>query len=1627
MQEEKTTQSNNIQLDGGTYEIIQNRLQKQKRELQNRLAQLNNARATVFGNVETKLIANNRINTQNNCIARDIVTIGDICIFGYNVHFGLRTEITLADVFSIYKYDGDHFVSQSLDIFQDSVFVTDFTNLYKYYRNTIFSKFAIVGNYLHLVFQLSESISDIKTFKWLIDDGNLRYVDNRSEHEFKFPKQHEFRWSEASRDHQRYGTHPHVAILDKVFVETIGGDLTIKIENNTDDGKGIYDEPVTHADQTLDDGQYRFADLGNLIILDIKPFQEDSRYFIYNHKIREVKKIDTIKDAVVLLPDDQGVVFPNGYYLQSGEFKIFENGIYDVKFQEKISSPNGEDYFYVFYESKKGLYILMAYNVIDQEMKTPIICNGFTILKGGELCYFKTEDEQTKHHVIQIWQTPFIEGTVLPSEHTDSLLYKIGNKDIVKAMAECQALIVLLNKEDSYNDLYGDIAKQSLDITDSYYWIREPETFELHLPLGEINNAANAAIDEFEKVVQLRKTAAKLIKETSEKATAVFGKIKSSSFRSIEDFVEVLSQLRTLRGEVIGLREVRYTDIDFIDQLEQQIAEQTEKTSQHCVQFLLDDKALIPYHNRVEEKQQVLEAVAKVIDAKKLEEEVNQIVSDLEMLIDIVSNLQIDDTSHSTKIIDNISLIFATINQLKAGIKNTIKSLGSKESSAEFAAQVKLIDQSIINYLDIADTPEKTEELLNKISVQLEELEGRFADYDEFISEIIEKREEVYNAFEARKNSIVEARNKRAVALENAAGRILKGVRKKALSFDTVTDINGYFASDLMINKLRDIIEDLHALDDVGKAEMIETNLKTAKEDAVRKLKDKQDLYEDGENIIKLGKHKFGVNKQPLDLTIVYRDESLFYHLTGTDFYQPVENEILLNSENYWNREFVSENEEVYRSAYLAYKIVSTYTKDDLEKYTEDELLEIVRSESSKSYTEGYIKGVHDIDAFKILKTFITKASDLGLLRYHPKIRAFAQYYWYSTSIEQQQNRNEKIKTSGEVLAAFPASKSYKRTISQIEEEIAAVLTASLDKIIEFNQNEKKEIANYVFDELKDNDIFCVSKTAAVLFEEFTEELKKKKVLTKLNNQLESLDAVPDKINLGMQWVASYLNTKSPESVDYLHEIVCLLLFKDESAVNVIHANPVAILDGLNGSHKTIIDNKYTFNYHKFVSILKTFIREEVPAFEAYRKARHEVTEAVKEELKLKEFTPNVLSSFVRNKLIDQVYLPLFGDNLAKQLGSVGENKRTDRMGMLLLVSPPGYGKTTLMEYMANRLGLVFMKINGPAIGHEVTSVDPMAAKNAAAREELKKLNLAFEMGNNVMLYLDDIQHCNPEFLQKFISLSDGTRKIEGVFNNKPKTYNLRSKKFCVIMAGNPYTESGEKFQIPDMLANRADIYNLGDIIGNTADLFKMSLIENSLTSNPVLSQLSSKSFEDIYQFIDIAENGNREGIEFKGNYTKQEIKDYQSVLEKVIVIRDRVMQVNTTYIRSAAMDDANRTEPPFKLQGSYRDMNKLVSKVVPVMNKKELETLLLSHYENESQTLTSAAEANLLKYKELAGKLDDEDQERWNSIKEIFVKNNKLKGFGNANEMAQVLAQMMQFSDHLAGIQEVLKKGLGK
>ncbi|MDK7224719.1 AAA family ATPase, partial [Proteus mirabilis] len=391
-------------------------------------------------------------------------------------------------------------------------------------------------------------------------------------------------------------------------------------------------------------------------------------------------------------------------------------------------------------------------------------------------------------------------------------------------------------------------------------------------------------------------------------------------------------------------------------------------------------------------------------------------------------------------------------------------------------------------------------------------------------------------------------------------------------------------------------------------------------------------------------------------------------------------------------------------------------------------------------------------------------------------------------------------------------------------------------------------------------------------------------------------------------------------------------------------------VNGLLGEHPTIENQTLSLSLDDYFSRMRGQRKTFIPAFNHYLTLRQKIVLEERQRLKLDEFKAKPLSSFVRNKLINDVYLPIIGDNMAKQIGALGEGKRTDLMGLLLMISPPGYGKTTLMEYVADRLGLIFMKINGPALGHNVLSLDPEQAPNATAKQELEKLNLALEMGNNVMLYVDDIQHTHPEFLQKFISLCDGTRRIEGVWKGKTRTYDMRGKKFCVVMAGNPYTESGELFKIPDMLANRADIYNLGEVLGGMDDAFALSYIENSLTSNSVLAPLALRDLNDLYLFVDKAMGKSVSTNSLSYPYSDAEINEIVMVLKHLITLRDVILKVNQQYIASAAQSDKYRTEPAFRLQGSYRNMNKLSEKVSAVMNEKEIERLLDDHYLGEAQ-----------------------------------------------------------------------------
>ncbi|MCZ4407607.1 DNA repair ATPase [Cryomorphaceae bacterium 1068] len=1614
----------------GSYDIIRNRLQNQRDDLRSRLEALNTQRKEVFGSISTVLKATERVTTDNNCLARDIVSLGqNKFLFGYNVFMGLRSETKISEVFSsfIYHEKDNSFKATEAEFLQNEQFLEDFKNLYKYYRDTRFIKFAERGPHLFMVFQVGKTTEDIKTFKWLVGNGQATYVDNRSDHEFTFPNQQEFSWIKATRDMQRHGVHPHVSIEDKVFVETVGGNLTIKIEDNTKSGKGILEEPVDEKDQTLDDAEIYYAPLGNLMALKIRPYKEDHfRHFIYNEKIKQALRVDAMASACVLLPDDQGLIFAEGYYVQTGEFKLFQNDLKNMLFEKKIQAPNGEDFLYIFYEKEQGIYVLLSYNIIVQEVKTPTICNGFSLFESGEMILFKAEADQTKHHAIQIWQTPFHSPNLVIDSENKAYLYKIGNKEVVRAMAEANELLKLLNKEDSYGNLYTDITRMATDLLDSYHWLDHKEAGSINEVLKGVRDAADSAISEFEKVTELRKNAAEELSEIEAKASSAINK-SQGSHRSINQYVEHLSKLREMRGKVIGLRDQRYIDEQKVNELEEKLTAVSNSLSTSCLQFLLRKEALTPYQTKVEKLNQTVAEITKAADAVELNKEIERIAQELEMLIEIVGNLKIDDSTKTTQIIDSISTIYSRFNQIKAVLSKKRKELALNEGESEFNSQLKLINQSLVNYLDISDSPEACEQNMNKLMVQVEDLEGKFIDFEAFISKLSERREEIYSAFESKKIALVDQRNRRSLSLQESGNRITTGIRKRLLSMSTESEINAYFASDIMVEKVRSLISDLLEMGDSVKADTLQSSLKSAFEDSLRQLRDKTELFVDGKDTIKLGRHLFNTNNQTVDLSLVKRQEDFFFHITATNFFEKIDQANFASLKAVWNQEIISENHSVYRAEYLAFKLFKqaenqvneSPTLSEFNELTEKEVTEFVKQEMATRYEEGYVKGVHDHDAAKLLMRMAALNQSLGLLKFSGLCRMKGLIGWrVILSGDSREFWISQIANATRVRKVFPSTSSFGPLIGALKVALNEALKSTY-----WDEADSKEAALFIFDKETLNLPFQSSEEAYRLFQEFRTYLKNSKALMKFNDSLtNSKGAIEKQFILATRWIESFAEQNKLEADKSLIGEAAYLGLLSENSIAKEHRHSLSVeLDELRGDHPSLNGNeKYVLHYNKFQHRLHDFDLHSTAQFKKFTHLRKRLLEEKREEIRLSEFKPRVLSSFVRNKLLDEVYLPMIGENLAKQIGAAGDSKRTDLMGLLLLISPPGYGKTTLMEYIADRLGLIFMKINGPSLGHDVKSLDPEVATNSGAREELEKLNLAFEMGDNVMIYIDDIQHCNPEFLQKFISLCDAQRKVEGVYKGKSKTYDFRGKKVAVVMAGNPYTESGERFRIPDMLANRADTYNLGDIIGGQERAFALSYLENSISSNEVVAPLNKKSRSDLHAIIRMAESGETEGVELESKHSSEEIDDYRKVFTLMLRVRDIVLRVNKEYIRSASQADEYRIEPPFRLQGSYRNMNKLVEKLSPIMNEKELEITVLSHYENEAQTLTQGAEFNFLRFKELNKLTSKEEEERLASIRETFMRNQKLKGYGS-NKDAQLMEQVELISKGLFSISKAI------
>lgn len=315
-----------LTVDAGTYDVLRRRLAAHAAELARRAEALNARRTEAFGSTELRLLATEQIRTEQPSLPRDLVAVGGQLLFGFERGPGARGEAAVADVLALY---GPDLAGSDGTLLADEAFVREFTALHRYYRDARLLRLRRVDGRLLAVFRTGETADDIRVLRWaLTPDGSPGpFLDARGDRDHVFPPSHDFTWTPAGRESHIPGRHPHIAIGDSgaLFVDTLGGTLTVKTVDDTDTPDGIYQEPVTEPLQSLADADVEYAEVGPLILLRIRPYNEDSwRHLVFNSLLSTVQRLDAIGPACHRLPEDQGIIFPGGTYLTTGIAKTFD-------------------------------------------------------------------------------------------------------------------------------------------------------------------------------------------------------------------------------------------------------------------------------------------------------------------------------------------------------------------------------------------------------------------------------------------------------------------------------------------------------------------------------------------------------------------------------------------------------------------------------------------------------------------------------------------------------------------------------------------------------------------------------------------------------------------------------------------------------------------------------------------------------------------------------------------------------------------------------------------------------------------------------------------------------------------------------------------------------------------------------------------------------------------------------------------------------------------------------------------------------------------------------------------------------------------------------------------------------
>lgn len=1586
---DSTNEGGDQQLSGGSYDLLRQRLSDQVTTMVSAAQAVDARRTEAFGSTNLALVDSTRINTPVAALARDIARVGDILIFGYNAELELGA-VTPEHVFALYRADGHNLHPLAADdpanFLTEPAFREDFDKLYRFYGKARFADLRVRREQLLAVFQVGDAENDIQVLRWTITaNDEVRFLDARGDRDYTFPDAHDIEWNTSTREDQRAGAYPTVAVDNEVFVGFRDGRLQLRVDTGTGDSRVEIDEAVTHSNQSLTDVTVRYAATGDILLIQVALYGEPSRTYVFSRTSHTGTRVDAVGHSSRVLPGGDGIVFCGGYHMSATGTRTFDVDTTNMVLEEVITSPNGEDVLYTYHRRSDGAYLLMPYNLVRREINQVIPCHGVAIFDDGSMVINRNapqDEEVSVTHPVQWWSTPFSDPNQpveVAGEH--QWAGRVGNAALVGGLGAIYDLERLVLGTSPTRRTWESASAATRRILDTNLWLADPEAGELHGAVQAVAATVSSLIDEFAIRERKRSTAASELTKVESLVREATSKIGGANTPAT--VVSTMGQLRRARGAVATAADIDQVDTARIEALIEQLDQANATMSEHAVSVLDDDTAFASFHSTIDTLAASIDAATTSTELDEIGTQIDAQAHDLDAVIDTVAALESGDPTVRTRIVRSVSDVTGVLNRARAALDTKRRSLGAAETAAAFDAEVALVEQTMTGSISGTSTPDDCDAVLARLLVTIERLEGRYGDDPERGAELAELRANVHEAVSARRSTLVDERNRRTSRVAEAATRLIATIERRAAEQTDDAGVEAFFATDQMAGRVRELADELDDLGETGRAAEVRAALKGAAENARRRIRDHAALGAD-DGSVNLGGNRLARNSQPFELVLSARGEGrVAVTVTGTDFERDV-TERLAEFDDLLDTTFPSESPDVSRSEYLAWAVIA-----DAEDHgrlgdlvtaaaAPDEVAAWVTSVAEHRHYDGYQRGVHDADAARILAAVASQLGGEPLLRFTARTRAEGLLWWTSLTDEERLQWRGRIRSAMATRTDFGAN----APVTTVASEVAAAEYRSTSRSGTLGQ----AVAEYVVDEIGTHDAFTITDGGTALRTELESAVGAAR-FTEFVAALAADDDPVRRFELAHDWVAGFVaadEVRRDWALD-VDEVAIRLAVPDVATRQVAGARAVTVT-GLVADHPRIVDGSLTLRIDALAGGAGARYDAMTVRWPAYQQARSAVLAEVTAEVRLDEYRPKPMAGFVRNTLIDRALLPMFGANLARQIGTVDANDMA-RQGMLVVVSPPGYGKTTLMEWLADQLGLLIVKVNGPALGHDTVSLDPADAPNATARAEVEKLNLAFALGRNVMLYVDDIQHTSPVLLSRFIPLADATRRIEGVLDGEPHTFDLRGKRFAVVIAGNPYTTGGGRFEMPDMLVNRSDVHNLGDVSSSHAQAFSASYLENSVTANPTLAPHAARLLDDLGGIVQMADGKAAvDSSTLEHNWDTGDLDAAVKVVRHLGQARDVLLKVNAAYIASASTAEGDRTAPPFLLQGSYRNMARLASRVAPVMTDDELNTLVDDHYQAEAQTLTDHAEQNLLAYKELVGHATAADDERWRAIVEAFL-----------------------------------------